>query len=56
MKLSPLDQHIINVAKATLRMNDEIANIMGGMTKQEAREVLKKHGIKIDEALSRKRR
>ena len=42
-------KHQIKIAKRTLEMSDIGARIMGGMTKPEAREVLKKHGIKFQE-------
>lgn len=38
-------QHQIKIAKSTLRMSDAGARIMGGMTKEEARALLKQHGI-----------
>lgn len=41
--------HQIQVAKKTLKYSDIGATIMGGMTKDEARELLKKHGIKFNE-------
>jgi len=37
-------QHQISIAKKTLKMNDVGANIMGGMSKSEARACLKKNG------------
>ena len=37
-------QHQLKIARATLKMNDAGANIMGGMTKNEARRFLYKHG------------
>jgi hypothetical protein len=40
----------IDIAKKTLKMSDAGAKIMGGMTKEEAREILKKYKIKFDEA------
>lgn len=43
-------QHQINIAKKTLKMSDAGAKIMGGMTKEEARALLKKHGIKVKES------
>lgn len=39
-KLSVPEQHQLNIARSTLKMNDVMANIMGGMTKAEAREVI----------------
>lgn len=44
MKLSTPEKHQLKIAKQTLKMNDTFANIMGGMTKEEAREFLKKIG------------
>jgi len=35
----------IEIAKKTLRMPDAMVNIIGGMTKAEAREILKKYGV-----------
>lgn len=40
----------IDIAKKTLKMSDAGAKIMGGMTKEEAREILKKYKIKFNEA------
>jgi hypothetical protein len=45
----------IVVAKKTLKMPDEIVNYLnvcssyGGMSKDQARELLQKHGVKFDE-------
>lgn len=44
--LSVFDKHQIVIAKKTLRMSDVGARIMGGMTKAEARTILKKFGKK----------
>jgi len=38
----------IEIAKKTLRMPDAMVNIIGGMTKAEAREILKKYGVSED--------
>lgn len=46
---SIFDNHQIKIAKSTLKMSDAGANIMGGMTKEEAREILKKFNIKFKE-------
>jgi len=46
---SVFDKHQIAIAKRTLQMNDVGANIMGGMTKAEARNILKKFNIKFKE-------
>lgn len=43
-KLSVPEKHQLNIAKKTLKMSDAGANIMGGMTKKEAREFLSKIG------------
>ena len=48
-------KHQISVAKKTLRMPDEIVNYLnavsscGGMSKDDARALLQKHGVKFDE-------
>ena len=49
MKTNIFDKHQIIIAKRTLQLSDVGAFILGGMTKTEAREILKKHGIKIKE-------
>ena len=36
-------KHQFNIARSTLRMNNVIARVMGGMTKKEAAEFLMKH-------------
>ena len=43
-------KHQIKIAKDTLKLSDAGAKIMGGMTKDEARAVLKKHNIKFEES------
>lgn len=43
------EQHQIKIAKQTLRMSDPVAHVMGGMTKEKAREILRKHGITVKE-------
>lgn len=40
-ELSVPDQHRLKIARQTLRMNDTFARIMGGMTKDEARRVIR---------------
>lgn len=50
--LSVPERHRVKIAKDTLKMSDAGATIMGGMTKDEARAVLKKHGIKFSESYS----
>ena len=39
--LSTPEKHQLRIAKQTLNMPDIVASIMGGMTKNEAREFLK---------------
>jgi hypothetical protein len=39
-QLSIPDRHRLKIARDTLKMNDVFANIMGGMTKEEARKVI----------------
>jgi hypothetical protein len=41
LSLGVADRHRLKIARATLRMTDEGAKIMGGMTKDEARRVIK---------------
>jgi hypothetical protein len=43
-------QHQIRIAKQTLQMSDVGARIMGGMNKAEARNILKKYGIRNTES------
>lgn len=42
-------KHQINVARKTLNTPDAIVNILGGITKEEARAILRKHNIKVKE-------
>jgi uncharacterized Zn finger protein (UPF0148 family) len=42
------EKHQLKIAKDTLKMSDVVARVMGGMTKEEAREVLKKQGWSDD--------
>jgi hypothetical protein len=42
-------KHRLAIAKSTLKMNDAGAMIMGGMSKGEARDLLKKYGVKFHE-------
>ena len=48
--MNTFDKHQVAIAKKTLQYSDVGAVIMGGMTKDEARRVLAKHGVKVDEA------
>lgn len=36
-------KHQLKIARDTLKLHDAAVSIMGGMTKQEAREILAKH-------------
>ena len=45
----PATWHQIQIAKKTIKMPGAMADIMGGMTKEEAREILTKRGIKVEE-------
>jgi hypothetical protein len=45
----PATWHQIQIAKKTIKMPGAMANVMGGMTKEEAREILAKRGIKVEE-------
>jgi len=47
--MNTFDRHQIAIAKKTLQYSDVGAAIMGGMSKDEARAVLKKHGISFRE-------
>jgi hypothetical protein len=42
-------KHQIKIAKATLKMNDVGVAVMGGMSKDEARDILKKNNIRFEE-------
>jgi len=48
-QLSVPEQHQKNIALKTLKMNDAMVGVMGGMNKQEAREFLKSIGYTDDE-------
>ena len=41
-RLTVPDQHQLKIAKDTLRMPDAMVGVMGGPTKEEAREIIKK--------------
>lgn len=43
-KLQPWDEHQIKIARQTLLMSDVGASIMGGPTKEEARQILARFG------------
>ena len=43
-QLSVPEQHQLRIARDTLRMNDVMARIMGGMTKDEARVIVARLG------------
>ncbi len=40
--MNVFDKHQLRIARDTLKMSDEGALIMGGMTKEEARKVIKR--------------
>jgi hypothetical protein len=40
-RLSVPDKHRLNIARKTLKMSDVGARVMGGMTKDEARQVIR---------------
>ena len=48
-ELSVFDRHQIRIARGTLKLSDAGARILGGMTKEEARAVLRKFGIRFKE-------
>ena len=41
-KLTVPEQHQLKIAKATLKMPDAIVGVMGGPTKEEARQIIKR--------------
>ena len=43
------ERHQLRIAKQTLRMHDAAAAIMGGMTKEEAREFLRSIGWTLEQ-------
>jgi hypothetical protein len=49
-------QHQLRIAKQTLRMPDAMARVMGGMTKEEARRLLKVHGMRVSGNSRRKKK
>ena len=51
LSLSVPDRHRLSIALKTLKMNDTMANVMGGMSKAEARSFLKSIGY-TDEAIA----
>jgi hypothetical protein len=49
----PATWHQIQIAKKTLKMPDAMVGVMGGMTKEEAKEILRKHSVdQIKEVVS----
>lgn len=46
----PFIKNQIIVAKKTLKMANPMLGVMGGMTKEEARQILKKYGIKVEDS------
>lgn len=47
--MKAIDDLQIAIARQTLKMNDVGVSIMGGMTMDEARAVLKKHSLSVME-------
>jgi len=47
--MKAIDDLQIAIARQTLKMNDVGVSIMGGMTMDEARAVLKKHSLSVRE-------
>jgi hypothetical protein len=43
-------QHSLNIARKTVKMNDVMINVMGGMNKKQAWELLSKHGTPKEKA------
>ena len=41
-QLTVFEKHQLRIARKTLKMNDPMALIMGGMTKEEAEKIIKK--------------
>jgi len=44
MKLTIPEKHQLKIARRTLKLNDPMVAIMGGMTKKQAKEIIKKLG------------
>jgi hypothetical protein len=42
----PAAWHQLQIAKKTLKMPDQMVGVMGGMTKEEAKEILRKYSVK----------
>jgi beta-lactam-binding protein with PASTA domain len=47
--MDTFSKHQISIARKTLKMTDIGVSVMGGMNKEEAREILKKNGIVVKE-------
>jgi hypothetical protein len=43
-KLDTFEKHQLKIAKSTLKMPDPILGVMGGMSKFQAKEIIKKLG------------
>jgi len=52
--LGDFNQHTLNIARKTVKMNDVFANIMGGMNKTQAHEFLLQHGTSAEKKASKK--
>ena len=37
------EKNQLNIARKTLKMNDVMINVMGGMTKEEAKKIIQRH-------------
>ena len=55
MKLTPGEKHLAALAKRILRLSNSAALILGGMSKDAAREFLNNHGFSIDEIIDLER-
>ena len=48
---NPAAWHQVQIAKKTLKMPDAMVGVMGGPSKEEAKEILKKYGIIVNEEI-----
>lgn len=51
---NPLIQNPLNIARKTVKMNDVMIRVMGGMSKKDAHEFLLKHGTAAEKAAAKK--
>jgi hypothetical protein len=54
--MNVFDKHQLVIAKRTLNMPDEILNLIGGMTKEEAKQLIEKLERKVKNAKNSKNR